>query len=295
MLPRNIHKSIQQGQQNSKLLQVDQSQGHFMLSALTGENLGISKEHKKLLSQLYMNHLLSPSALHIIPILFLVNIFLKDWYFILFLIASFLYGGYWCHIFHPAITRYLQWETFKNIKIFFQLKFSNSALFLIVFMTDYFIGTARQGLNSYIYSFIILGHLVIAPFEGFYLNLLAAQLLISFFNTTQKFNIIEFGAGQIGTFLFLPVYLFNVAIIGINHFLKINLISAETYESVSFIFWQMLQKLHYLASNLKDPCLNALLLLSIIQIPFINNKKPLRTLTIFLGIIYPNQLFQIVF
>ena len=151
----------------------------------------IKRSHKKL----HLQHLMTPSGLHLSAALFFILPFVRRrWKIIIFLTLStlFFFFPFW-----PSLRR------ISLLGLFFQI-FPNKkwAVFFIAFFIDYILGGFSQSPWSYSFSFLFLGAIFSIdslrfPKSQFLLMIFFCQILIAYF-----FNQYVFPIGLIiGTFI----------------------------------------------------------------------------------------------
>ncbi len=213
-----------------------------LLSYLLGVPLRGQLELNLAHANLNLSHLLSPSAFHLLSISWLLTKLLPKIYLQIFWLTL-LFITYFYLPIHPALSRSLSLclvMTFVRDNADYQKAY----LLFLALGLDYFVGSYKLMPLSYIFSFIILGNLILLPKQwSMRLKLFTAQfhLMLLF---SLKFQLLNFILGFYLGILFLPI--FTSLIIYIFLTPGYNTLISNFLENVFNLFLLTIQKLSLL-------------------------------------------------
>ena len=171
-----------------------------LISYLIGSTLKNMNELKNAHETLNLLHLLSPSAFHLLCLNWIFSrLFSPSVTFIIYIFMILV--GYTLVPLHPAFIRSL---TLTAFLLLFKNKQHDLIVFCILFL-DFYFGTYHLMPMSYIFSFVILGHIYLLPSNfSMMKKVIISQLLLCLF-FSQNFNIINFFFGFNLGLVFLPI------------------------------------------------------------------------------------------
>jgi len=273
--------------------QLSEENYKFSFCFIFGHDLGFNKNLKKLLHTYNLEHILSPSAMHIAPLLYFSKLILPSHLYNSLLILFISILGYKFKLLHPAIIRVLEWGFFS--KLINQNKKDNvdiKWIFLIVFQADFFFGSWRLLPLSYIFTLTILGHMYFLPHQmSLPVKLGISQIFLSFF-TNVDISILNLVIGQIFTFFFFIIYCFTISLYFLNFSLQMihldYLMQAPSYflnEIISFYFLSITETTYFTGYFPAIPGLAYFI--PILSYLGIKNNKVTVNLCLFLLLILP--------
>lgn len=188
-----------------KLENWDQTSVKVLISYLLGIPLRGLKELSSTHSDLYLSHLLSPSAFHLISISWLLKFFFSKkvnfiFWFIIFILC------YYLPPLHPALLRSIFLCLIVN-SISSQISETHKiSILMIALAIDYFWGSYSLMAVSYIFSFIILGNLLLLPKNlPMVIKLFIAQFHLAIL-FSLKIQLFHFIIGFLYGGIFLPIF-----------------------------------------------------------------------------------------
>jgi competence protein ComEC len=200
-----------------------------------GDKRSLKRKIKKYHKKLYLQHLFTPSGIHLTSIFLILNPLLRLLKRVSPRIQFFSILGLYLlpYLFHG----FYSMKRISLIRIG-KLFFPNAswfAIFLISFLIDFFFGTFNKSPLSFCFSFLFLG-LIFAnhQYSGKKLvfSLLTGQVLVSFF-WNQPMNLAGALAGQFLTFIFS--FFFPIFLIG--HLLNLKLVLVPLNLYLQMITW----------------------------------------------------------
>lgn len=236
----------------NKLSNWNEKSVQIFISYLTGLggqilNSSLKNDHETL----FLSHLLSPSAFHLIGISWCVRVTFPPALNLFFWILAGTCANYFMPI-HPALIRSINYvliytlydEFLKNI-----ISLKSSQLFLLFFGADYLWGTYSSMPLSYLFSFIIMGNFIFLPDRFSILDkLVISQIQLSLVLGTSV-NFIGFLLGYLLSQLFMAIFVLILLYIFIVP-VKISLI-ALFLEKSFIIFLQALSDMSFMVQASK--------------------------------------------
>ncbi len=202
---------------------------------ITGNKKGLNRGIKKAYKRLHLNHLFTPSGVHLMPILFLLKIYLKPLALCIITLGLFFIFQSTNALF--SLERITIIKFYYQFSKFIKLKISNPAIYFTSFITSFLIGNFSKSPLSFCYSYLFLGSIFSSRkfFEVIKLFYFS-NIFISFIDC-QEINIFSPLFGNFLTLFFTilyPLILISFAL-SLTFKIDLNIFTALFNEIVVFV------------------------------------------------------------
>lgn len=191
-----------------KLMNWDQANIKVLIAYLLGLPLKGFSTLNSAHEVLYLSHLLSPSAFHLICFSWILHNTMPRYLVTCFWLLLYLVGWYW-NFYHPALQRSILLAFVSSFHfVCASNRESQVRILILALIFDYFWGSYQLMPLSYVFTFIILGHILFLPTNwSLFKKLFVAQIILSVI-FSLPFNLLGFTLGYYLGLIFLPLFTF---------------------------------------------------------------------------------------